>query len=70
MISIEFKEDIQERLLNLSSLSGHSVEHIITQHITDHLEDLEDMYISLKRLRSNERVITLEEVEKNIIQSM
>ena len=70
MISIEFKEDIQQRLLNLSNLSGQSVEHIITQHITDHLEDLEDIHISLKRLESNERIITLEGIEKNIIQSM
>ena len=67
MISIEFKEDIQQRLLNLSSLSGQSVEHIITQHITNQLEDLEDVYISLKRLESNERIITLEEIEKNIV---
>ena len=55
MISIEFQENIQKRLLNLSNLSGQSVEHIITQHIIDHLEDLEDIHISLDRVMNSKR---------------
>ena len=55
MLSIEFQENIQKRLLNLSNLTGQSVEHIVTQHIIDNLEDLEDMHISLDRVMNSKR---------------
>lgn len=61
-VSVRLEEHIQKRLGDVAALSGKSVAHIIRQCIEDHLDDLEDLYVSLRRLESGEPMVSLEEV--------
>jgi len=51
-ISVRFENEIKDRLANLSKASNRPVAQIIRQCVIDHLEDLEDVYMSLRVLET------------------
>jgi len=69
-LSLRLSQDIEERLKNLSNLTGRTKTYYITEAIKKHLDDLEDLYLAEQRLidvRSGKsKTYTLEEVEKEL----
>lgn len=67
-VSLRLPNEILERLKNLSLLTGRSKTFYMIEAIKDHLDDLEDLYISEKRLieykAGRSLSFTLNEVEK------
>ncbi len=66
-ISIRFDEEIRKRLEKVSSDSGRSVSQIIRQCTVDHLEDLEDIYDSLRRLEKGEASYSLSAIKQQML---
>ena len=66
-ISVRFDEDIKIRLENLSSSSGRSVSQVIRQCIIDHLEDLEDVYDSIRRLEKGEKSSNIIDLKNELL---
>ncbi|MDR1196080.1 MAG: hypothetical protein LBL00_06370 [Endomicrobium sp.] len=67
-VSLRLKEPILSRLNSLSKKSGHSKTFLIIQAITEHLSDLETIYLTQERLeaiKSGEvKTISWKEVQK------
>ncbi len=61
-ITIRFDEEIKARLTELSHVSQRPVAQIIRQCIIDHLEDLEDIYVSTRVLEKNERTWSMQDL--------
>jgi RHH-type transcriptional regulator, rel operon repressor / antitoxin RelB len=67
-LSIRLPSDLEERLKNLSARTGRTKSFYITEAITEHLEDLEDLYLAEQRMieisSGRARTVPLEEVMK------
>lgn len=65
-VSLRLPEDIATRLNRLASRTGRSKTFYITEAITEHLSDLEDVYLAEKRLEGiragKTQTVSLEEV--------
>ena len=66
-VSLRVPDDILDRLKNLARLTGRSKTFYMIEAIKDHLDDLEDLYISEQRLieyrAGRSSSFTLNEVE-------
>jgi len=49
-VSLRLPQDISKRLENLADLTGRSKTHYMIEAIREHLDDLEDLYLSEQRL--------------------
>jgi len=49
-LSIRLPGDVEARLKNLAARTGRTKSFYITEAITEHLEDLEDLYLAEQRL--------------------
>jgi len=49
-LSIRLPGDVEDRLKNLATRTGRTKSFYITEAITEHLEDLEDLYLAEQRL--------------------
>lgn len=49
-MSLRLPEEIEARLERLSSLTGRSKTYYATEAICEHLDDLEDLYVSEQRM--------------------
>jgi len=49
-LSIRLPGDVESRLKSLATRTGRTKSFYITEAITEHLEDLEDLYIAEQRL--------------------
>ena len=65
-ISIRLDHDTEARLERLAKKTGRSKTYYIREAILDHIDDLEDIYLSLKRLEKPSKSWKQEELEKNI----
>lgn len=67
-LSIRLPSDLEERLKSLSARTGRTKSFYITEAITEHLEDLEDLYLAEQRMieisSGRARTVPLEEVMK------
>ena len=68
--SVRLPEDIEKRLAALAAETGRSKAFFIREAIEEHLEDLEDSYIALKRLEDvragKSETVSLEEVGRRL----
>lgn len=64
MPAINVPPDIEERLTTLATKAGRSREDVVQEALLTYLEDLEDAFIAIERLKSGGRRIPLEEVMK------
>ena len=69
-ISIRLPGDMEERLQNLAMLTGRSKTFYVKEAISEHLDDLEDLYLAEQRLidhrAGRSKTHTLDEVERDL----
>lgn len=63
MSSVEFSQEIENRLEHLVKVTGRSKADY-HQAILQYIEDLEDTYLALERLQNPGRRWTMEEIRK------
>lgn len=61
--SIRLPDELDTRLGQLSQLSGKSKSIIIRQLVEDHIDDLEDIYYSIRSLEKGGKTWSLSELE-------
>ena len=66
MLAIRLSPDIEKRLDELSKKTGRTKTYYAREAIIEYLDDLEDYYLAVDRLRSPGRRWTVEEVEKEL----
>jgi len=52
-VSLRLPQDISKRLENLADLTGRSKTYYMIEAIREHLDDLEDLYLSEQRLMAH-----------------
>ncbi len=69
-VSLRLPEDVSSRLENLATITGRSKTFYMIEAIREHIEDLEDLYLSEQRLIANRagksKTYTLAEVEQSL----
>lgn len=66
MIAVRLPPGIEKRLEKLARKTGRSKTFYVREAILQHLEDLEDYYLAVKRLEENLPGVPLEEVERRL----
>jgi RHH-type rel operon transcriptional repressor/antitoxin RelB len=66
MLAIRLPEEIEKRLDALAKKTGRSKTYYVREAVMDHLEELEDIYLSFDRLEKPAKRWTLEDLEKEI----
>ena len=66
MLTVRLSPDIEKRLDELSKKTGRTKTYYAREAIIEYIDDLEDYYLAVDRLRSPGRRWTMEEVEKNL----
>ena len=64
MLAIRLPEDIEDRLAQLAAKTGRTKTFYAKEAILEHLEAMEDKYLSLNRLENSGKRWTLEELEQ------
>ena len=69
-VSLRLPEDVSERLERLAKATGRSKTFYMLEAIREHIDDLEDLYLSEQRLIANRagksKTYTLAEVEQSL----
>ncbi len=63
MLTVRLSPDIEKRLDELSKKTGRTKTYHAREAIIEYIDDLEDYYLAVDRLRSPGRRWTMEEVE-------
>jgi len=66
MLAIRLSQDIEKRLEKLSKRTGRTKTYYAREAIVEHIDDLEDYYLAVDRLKNPGRRWTMEEVEKEL----
>ena len=66
MLAIRLPNEIEKRLDLLAKKTGRTKTYYVREAIVGHLEELEDIYLSLERLEKPTKRWTLEDLEKEI----
>lgn len=69
MLALRLPQDIEQRLANLSKLTGRTKTYYARQAIVEHMDDLEDLYLAeaeLEAVRGGAKTYSLEEVEQEL----
>lgn len=66
MLAVRLPSDIEERLEKLAHRTGRTKTFYARQAILTHLDELEDTYLALKRLKRPAKRWKLEELEKGL----
>ena len=64
--TIRFDAETEQRLLFFAERMGRSRSSIVHEALSDHLDDLEDGYIALERMRNPTKIHTSEEVKRDL----
>lgn len=69
-VSLRLPEEVSKRLESLSEITGRSKTFYMIEAIREHIDDLEDLYLSEQRLIANRagksKTYTLAEVEQSL----
>jgi RHH-type transcriptional regulator, rel operon repressor / antitoxin RelB len=69
-VSLKLPDEVVDRLDNLAKLTGRSKTFYMIEAITEHLGDLEDLYLAEQRLielkAGRSKTHTLEDVERTL----
>jgi RHH-type rel operon transcriptional repressor/antitoxin RelB len=66
MLVIRLPEDIEHRLCLLAKKTGRTKTYYAKEAILEHLEDLEDTYLALERLKNPGEIWTQEQLEAEL----
>ncbi len=66
MLSIRLPEEINNRLQDLATKTGRTKTFYVKQAILEFLEEMEDTYLALDRIKNPTKRFTLSQVEKHI----
>jgi RHH-type rel operon transcriptional repressor/antitoxin RelB len=66
MLAIRLPENIEARLGQLAQKTGMTKTALVREAILEHIEDLEDYFLSDARARKNRKAISLEDVEREL----
>jgi len=66
MLAIRLPDDIEKRLEVLAKKTGRTKTYYVREAVIDHLEHLEDIYLSLDRLEKPAKRWALKDLEKEI----
>ena len=64
MLAIRLESEIEDRLARLAKQTGRTKTFYAREAILEHLRDLEDGYLALKRMENPGRVFTAAEVKR------
>lgn len=64
MLAIRLPSEIEKRLEYLSKKTGRTKTYYVREAVIEHLEELEDIYLSLDRLEKPAKRWSLEDLEK------
>ncbi|EKD75485.1 MAG: CopG domain protein DNA-binding protein [uncultured bacterium] len=66
MLAIRLPDEIEKRLDILAKKTGRTKTYYVREAVIDHLEALEDIYLSLDRLEKPAKRWSLDDLEKEI----
>jgi RHH-type rel operon transcriptional repressor/antitoxin RelB len=66
MLAVRLPDDIEKRLDYLAKQTGRTKTYYAREAIIEHIQDLEDIYLSLNRLEKPAKRWTQEDLEKDI----
>ncbi len=66
MLAIRLPEDIESRLDALAKRTGRTKTFYAREAILEHIEDLEDAYVALDRLKKPAKRMSMKEVEQKL----
>lgn len=66
MLAVRLPENIEKRLGNLAEKTGRTKTFYVRQAILQHLDDIEDYYLAVDRLKNDDVIFSQEEVEKEL----
>ena len=66
MITIRLPPDVERRIEDLVSRAGHTKTFYITEAVLEYLDDLEEKYLALSRLKHPVKRWTLDELERGL----
>ncbi|OGT42719.1 MAG: anti-toxin [Gammaproteobacteria bacterium RIFCSPHIGHO2_12_FULL_37_34] len=66
MLAIRLPDAIEKRLGALAKKTGRTKTYYVREAVIEHLEELEDIYLSLDRLEKPAKRWSLEDLEKEI----
>ena len=66
MLAIRLPEAIEKRLDALAKETGRTKSFYVREAILEHLEDLEDIYLATKRLRTPGKTFSAQEVRREL----
>lgn len=66
MLTLRLDPEIEKRLERLSRKTGRTKTFYAREAILEHLDDLEDTYLAMERLKNPERLYTLEEAKREL----
>jgi RHH-type transcriptional regulator, rel operon repressor / antitoxin RelB len=66
MIAVRLPNEIEKRLELLAKKTGRTKTYYIREAVIGHLEELEDIYLSLDRLEKPAKRWSLDDLEKEI----
>ena len=66
MLAIRLDSKIEARLDRLAKRTGRTKTYYAREAILEHLEDLEDTYLAIERLKQPEKLFTIEEAKREL----
>lgn len=66
MLSIRLPKEINNRLENLATKTGRTKTFYVKQAILEFLEEMEDAYLALDRIKNSTKRLSLTQVEEHI----
>ena len=66
MLAVRLPIEVEKRLDVLAKKTGRTKTYYVREAVIDHLENLEDIYLSLERLEKPGKRWSLEDLEKEI----
>jgi len=67
MLAVRLSPDIEKRLDELAKKTGRTKTYYAREAIVEYIDDLEDYYLAVDRLKRPGRRWTMEEVEKELV---
>jgi RHH-type rel operon transcriptional repressor/antitoxin RelB len=66
MLAIRLDKKTEDRLASLARKTGRTKTFYAREAILAHLEDMEDAFLAVQRIRANERTYSLDEVKREL----
>jgi RHH-type rel operon transcriptional repressor/antitoxin RelB len=66
MLALRLNPEIEERLDRLAKMTGRTKSYYAREAILEHLDDLEDIYLTMQRLERPARTFSAKEVKREL----